>query len=67
METTKIADRMAELMLPVDEQIMMCDGAEDVMMMACAMLQRVTEMLDATMGVEGRMQLLKEMANGEIQ
>jgi len=37
------------------------------MMMACAMLQRVTEMLDATMGVEGRMQLLKEMANGEIQ
>jgi hypothetical protein len=67
METNKVADRMAELMAPVDQQIMMCDGAEDVMMMACAMLQRVTEMLDATMGVEGRMQLLKEMANGEIQ
>ena len=67
METTKIANRMAELMKPVDKQIMMCDSPEDVMMMACDMFQKVTEMFDATMGVKKRKQLLKELVNGETQ
>ena len=57
----RIADRMTELMIPIDQQIMMCDNEKEVMMLACAMLQRVTEMLDPILTVEGRKLLLKEL------
>lgn len=56
-----VQDRMCELMQPIDEQIMMCDNEKEIMMLACAMLQRVTEMLDPIMTVEGRRLLLKEL------
>jgi len=59
---SKIADKMAELMQPIDQQIMMCDNQDDILMLACAMLQRVTEMLDPIMTVEGRKLLLKELS-----
>ena len=57
----RIADRMSELMIPIDEQIMMCDNEKEILMLACAMLQRVTEMLDPILTVEGRKLLLKEL------
>jgi hypothetical protein len=57
----RIADRMTELMIPIDQQIMMCDTEKEVLMLACAMLQRVTEMLDPILTVEGRKLLLKEL------
>lgn len=57
----RIADRMTELMIPIDEQIMMCDNEKEILMLACAMLQRVTEMLDPILTVEGRKLLLKEL------
>jgi hypothetical protein len=41
MEEGKIAARMAELMRPVDQQIMMCDDREEVLMMACAMMREI--------------------------
>jgi len=56
---SRVADRMAELMKPIDQQIMMCDTENDILMLACAMLQRVTEMLDPIMTIEGRKELLK--------
>ena len=49
-----VSQRMSELMQPVDRQILMCDNTEDIMMMACAMMQRVKEILDNQMGEEGR-------------
>ena len=58
---SKIQYKMAELMQPIDQQIMMCDDKNEIMMLACAMLQRVTEMLDPIMTIEGRKELLKEL------
>jgi hypothetical protein len=52
---------MAELMKPIDQQIMMCDTEDDILILACAMLQRVTEMLDPILTVDGRKELLKEL------
>ena len=45
MERVRI--RMAELMEPVDRQLMMCDSRQDTLMLACAMMERATEILDA--------------------
>lgn len=57
----KVAERMSELMKPIDQQIMMCDTEDEILMLACAMLQRVTEMLDPILTVKGRKELLKEL------
>lgn len=52
---------MAELMEPVDQQIMMCDDGRDLLLMACAMLQRTKELFDQTLGEDGRKQMFKEL------
>jgi hypothetical protein len=57
-----IQDRMAELMRPIDQQIMMCDDRKDILMLTCAMLQRVREILDAQIGVEGRKEMFKDLS-----
>ena len=56
-----IQDRMAELMQPIDQQIMMCDDRDDVLMLACAMLQRVREIFDSQISVEGRKKMFRSM------
>ena len=56
-----VQKRMAELMAPVDQQIMMCDDGRDLLLMACAMLQRIRELFDQTLGEEGRKQMFKEL------
>jgi hypothetical protein len=45
---------MTELMAPIDQQIMMCDEREDLLMMACAMLQRTNEIFTQELGNDGR-------------
>ena len=57
---SKVQERMRELCLPIDQQIMMCDDREDVLMMACAMLEKVKTILDVNIGKDGR----KEIING---
>jgi len=57
-----IKSRMKELCQPIEQQILMCDNKEDILMLACAMLQHVKTMMDAQIGVEGRKQIL-ETAN----
>lgn len=52
---------MAELMEPVDRQIMMCDDGRDLLLMACAMLQRTKELFDQCLGEDGRKQMFKEL------
>ena len=49
--------RMQELMMPVEQQIMMCDTREDLLMMACAMMQRTHEIFVNELG-EGGAQLM---------
>lgn len=56
-----IESKMAELMQPIDQQIMMCDDRREILMLACAMLQRVREMLDSQIGEDGRKELLKDL------
>ena len=51
---------MDELMGPVDRQIMMCDSREELLMLACAMQQRTTEIFEAELGIEGRKQMYKD-------
>jgi hypothetical protein len=54
-------ERMAELMAPIEQQILMCDDREDQLMMACAMMQRVRELFDYHIGVEGRKLMFKDL------
>ena len=57
---TDVTQRMAELMQPIDRQIMMCDDKNDVLMLACAMLEKTKTILDAQIGTEGRKIILEE-------
>jgi hypothetical protein len=58
---SEVEQRMHELMAPVEQQIMMCDDEKDLLMMACAMLQRTREIFDQTLGEEGRRKMFKEL------
>ena len=55
-----VRKRMDELMKPIDQQIMMSDSREELLMIACAMMQRTTEIFEAELGVEGRKQMYKD-------
>jgi len=58
-----VKERMRELCKPVEQQILMCDSREDVLMMACAMLEHVKTMMDSQIGKDGRKQVIKEANN----
>ena len=60
MDRSEMQDRMAELMLPIEKQILMCDNRQDMLMMACAMLQRVNEIFTQELGKQGRDMLFRE-------
>ena len=61
MNSDEILKRMTELMGPIDKQIMMCDDNKELLMFACAMLQRVIEIFDQELGVDGRKRMLKDL------
>ena len=61
MSKNEVAQRMGELMAPVEQQIMMCDDEKDLLMMACAMMQRTREIFDQTLGEQGRRKMFKEL------
>ena len=58
---TQSADRhrMAELLQPIEQQISVCHTAQDKVMMACALLAAAKDLLDNTMGEEGRQHIFK--------
>jgi hypothetical protein len=62
VDMSDITDRMAELMKPIDQQIMMCDDRDEILMLACAMLQRVREIFDSQLGVDGRRKMFKDLS-----
>ena len=55
-----VRNRMAELMEPIDKQILMCDNREDLLMLACAMLTSVRMIFDQELGKKARIQLFKD-------
>lgn len=55
-----VSERMSELVEPIEQQIMMCDSREEILMMACVMLQRTRELFDLEIGVEGRKKMFRD-------
>ncbi len=53
--------RMREMMLPIDQCIQLTDDRDDMLMLACAMLQRTREILDAELGESGRKQMFRDL------
>ena len=60
MNKDNVAKRMAELMAPVEQQIMMCDSREELLMMACAMMQRTHEIFLQELGENGAKLMYKD-------
>jgi hypothetical protein len=56
----EVKERMKELFKPIDQQIMMCDDGNEVMMLACAMLQSARDILDSQLGPAGRKKIFKD-------
>ena len=61
MDENYVVKRMMELTEPIDRQILMCDGHEDLLMMASVMLSRVREIMDNQIGVEGRKEIFRDL------
>jgi hypothetical protein len=51
---TDVEAKMTELIQPIDKQIYMCNDTNELLMLNCAMLQRVREIFDLVVGEEGR-------------
>jgi len=58
---TDIQKRMAEMMILIDNSISLTDDRDELLMLACAMLQRTKELFDATIGEEGRKQMFEDL------
>jgi hypothetical protein len=56
-----IEKRMMEMLEPVDKCIQLTDDDSEMLMLACAMMQRVREIFDSQIGIEGRKQMFKEL------
>ena len=60
-ERTTIETRMRELSKPIDEALLMCDGREEVLMLASVMMVRLKNMFDSQIGVDGRKKMFRTM------
>lgn len=61
MNKQNVKDRMSELMVLIDKSIELTDDRDEMLMLACAMLQRTTEIFDGTLGKEGRKLMFKDL------
>ena len=55
-----IEKRMQQMMVTIDKSIQLTDNREDMLMLACAMMQRIREIFDAELGEEGRKKMFRE-------
>ena len=62
MNKNNVAKRMNELMAPVEQQIMLCDSSEELLMMACAMMQRTHEIFLLELGENGAKLMYEDYA-----
>lgn len=66
MTEINVRQRMAELMKPIDRQIMMCDNDNELLMLASAMLSSAKHIYELQLGKEGVKTLFMEsLKNGE--
>ena len=61
IDSEEIQNRMSELMAPIDQQLFICNDRQDELMLACAMLQRVREIFDTQLGIEGRKKMFMDL------
>lgn len=61
INSEEIQNRMSELMAPIDQQLFMCNDRQDELMLACVMLQRVREIFDTQLGIEGRKKMFTDL------
>lgn len=52
-------ERMEELMLPINKQLMMCDDFRDQLMIASCMLVTARDILEQHLGFEGSKEMIK--------
>jgi len=57
----EVKQRMMELMEPIDKQILMCDNEQDLLMMACVMMQRTQEIYVTILGVNGARLMFEDL------
>jgi hypothetical protein len=60
MNHNDINQRLAELMEPINRQIMMCDETNDLLILAFAMMNRSRDIIDQQLGERKRRALFKE-------
>lgn len=60
MDAEYVEKRMQEIMQLIDASIMLTDNKDEILMLACAMMQRTRELFDAQLGVEARKIMFKE-------
>jgi len=61
MDDEQIRKRMLEMMEVIDKTIQLTDNHEDMLMLACAMLQRCKEIFDNQLGTNGRKEMFKDL------
>ena len=66
MKDTTVQDRMRELVQPIEQQIRQCEDGEDLLMLACVMLQHAGTLLEHQLGPDGKRTILLSAANGGL-
>jgi len=56
-----IQKRMEEIMVPIDQSLQLIDDRNELLMLACAMMQRTREIFDQELGVPGRKEMFKDL------
>ena len=60
MNRQEVQQRMTEIMVMIDQSIAMTDDRNEILLLACAMMQRAKEILESELGVAGRKEMFKD-------
>ena len=60
MNRQEVQQRMTDIMVMIDQSIAMTDDRNEILMLACAMMQRSKEIFESELGVEGRKEMFKD-------
>ena len=63
MDQGQIKERMVELMNIIDQSIQMVDDSSELLMLACAMLQRTDEIFISTLNEKGALKMFEDLVN----
>jgi len=60
MNRQEVQQRMTDIMVMIDQSISMTDDRNEILMLACAMMQRSKEIFESELGVAGRKEMFKD-------